>query len=418
MRFLVLILKNLSRNRVRTILTSLGTVVLVLVVTLIWSVLSFLDEATSDKQSDFKVVITEKWQIPSQMPFAYAQTLEEGAAQEPGDIRPMDSMTWQFFGGTIDPGKRTRENSLFAIAIEPKKLLTMMDELDRLEKESPSTYREFKKSVDALSANRQGIILGKDRLKQINKQVGERFRLYGLNYKDIELEFEIVGMFPSGRYDNSAAFDREYLRNALDVYPQTHGGTPHPQNGKSLNLVWLRVPDEASFQKISEQIINSPRFQSPAVKVETASSGIATFLEAYRDLIWGMRWMLAPSILVTLSLVISNAISISVRERRMEFAVLKVLGFQPYQILLLVLGEALLVGALSGLISASLTYTVVNIVYGGLKFPIAFFGAFRIPISALWWGVGIGTGTALVGSLVPAWSACTVKVSDVFAKVT
>ena len=65
------------------------------------------------------------------------------------------------------------------------------------------------------------------------------------------------------------------------------------------------------------------------MKCETASSGIATFLEAYRDLIWGMRWLLAPAILVTLSLVISNAISISVRERRMELAVLKVLGFRP-----------------------------------------------------------------------------------------
>ena len=77
------------------------------------------------------------------------------------------------------------------------------------------------------------------------------------------------------------------------------------------------------------------------------------FLDAYRDLLWGMRYLLVPAILVTLALVIANAISISVRERRMEMAVMKVLGFRPLQILLLVLGESLLIGARRGFISAA-----------------------------------------------------------------
>ena len=130
-----------------------------------------------------------------------------------------------------------------------------------------------------------------------------------------------------------------------------------------------------------------------------------------------MRWLLAPAILVTLSLVISNAISIGVRERRMEFAVLKVLGFRPWQILLLVISEALAIGVFSGVFSAGLTYYMVNVYFGGLKFPIAFFGEFRIPWEALWWGAAIGGGTAFAGSFLPAWSARTVKVSDVFAKI-
>ena len=90
--------------------------------------------------------------------------------------------------------------------------------------------------------------------------------------------------------------------------------------------------------------MSSPEFTDPAVKCETASSGIASFLDAYRDLLWGMRWLLVPAILVTMALVIANAISISVRERRTEMAVLKVLGFGPTQIMMLVLGEALLIG--------------------------------------------------------------------------
>ena len=39
-----------------------------------------------------------------------------------------------------------------------------------------------------------------------------------INYKDIDLEFEIVGEFPEGRYNQSAVMNRDYLNRALDQY--------------------------------------------------------------------------------------------------------------------------------------------------------------------------------------------------------
>ena len=105
MKFLMLIFKNLRRNLLRSMLTSAGVMVLVFVITLIWSILGFLDIATSEKTSNFKGIVTEKWSIPSQMPFSYASTLENGAAREDTDIKPIDSMTWQFFIGSTEKGK-------------------------------------------------------------------------------------------------------------------------------------------------------------------------------------------------------------------------------------------------------------------------------------------------------------------------
>jgi putative ABC transport system permease protein len=153
------------------------------------------------------------------------------------------------------------------------------------------------------------------------------------------------------------------------------------------------------------------------VKCETISSGIANFIDAYRDLLWGMKWLLVPAILISMTLVISNAIAITVRERRTEMAVLKVLGFRPLQIQVLVLGEAVLVGGLSGLVATAGAIAIVNGVYGGVPFPIAFFPAFRVPWWALTWGVAIGGGTGLLGSFLPGWTARSVKVSEVFSKV-
>ena len=414
MQYIRLIFKNLLRSPVRTALTAFATVMLVLVVTLIWSILSFLDQQTAEKSNNFKAIITERWQIPSRMPFAYAAGLSDGATRRPGDIRPLDSMTWQFYGGTVDPDKMTRESMMFAFALEPKKLATMMDDLDSLPADQAA---ELQRNIKKLEENKRGIIIGTERLATINKRVGERVKIYSMNFKDIDLEFDIIGTFPDGRYNQTAAMNRDYLNDAIDDYPRTHAGQKHPMADGSLALVWLRVADSDSFKQIAGQIMTSPSFTSPAVKCETASSGISAFLDAYKDLIWGMRWLMSPAILATLSVILANSISISVRERRMEVAVFKVLGFRPGHILGLVLGEAVLIGAVSGLLSATATYLVIDKLIGGLKFPIAFFPAFLIPQAAIGWGVAIGGLTSLAGSIFPAWTACRIKVSEVFSRV-
>ena len=85
MKFLLLILKNIRRNLRADVADVTGDDRARLVVTGVWSVLAFLDQATTEKQRNLKAIITERWQIPSQMPFSYANTLTDGAAREAGD---------------------------------------------------------------------------------------------------------------------------------------------------------------------------------------------------------------------------------------------------------------------------------------------------------------------------------------------
>ena len=96
---------------------------------------------------------------------------------------------------------------------------------------------------------------------------------------------------------------------------------------------------------------------------------------------------------------------------------MKVLGFRPNQILLLILGEALFVGTLAGLIAAALTYGLFNGMWGGIPFRIGFFPVFRIPEAVFCWGVAMGSFTSFIGSVIPAFTARSVKVSEVFSKV-
>ncbi|RPI86621.1 MAG: ABC transporter permease [Planctomycetaceae bacterium] len=415
-QFFMLILKNLRRNLLRTILTSLGTMVLVLVVTLVWSVLDFINRQTAEKADDFKVLVTERHKAPSRLPRSYAASLAEGAARGPDDVKPVDHMTWAFYGGTLDPTKMSRENFLFLIACEPEKAPTMMDELDQL---GPADTALLQEGIKKMKEQRNAIIMGPEQLKTMNKRVGERFTVNGLIFKDLNLEFEIIGTFPKAaqRYGQTSIMNIDYLLQGIDEYEAKN--KKKISNGDApIAFMMLKVKNKKEYEQLAAQIVNSPLYTSPSVRCESSGSAIATFLESWKDIFWGMRWLLAPAILVTLSLVIANAISISVRERRQEIAVLKVLGFRPGHVLVLILGEALLIGILSGLLSAGGTYLLINKIVGGIPFPIAWFQRFFIPASAWWWGLAIGGGTALLGSIVPALSARGVRVADVFSKVT
>lgn len=411
-----MILRSLGRNLLRTSLTYLAIFVLVWVVTCVWSVLDFLDKVTQDKDSNMKALVTEKYQIPSQMKPSHLNTIralleDMPTGQKPDNVED-NLMTWAFVGGTLDPAKRTPNNSLFFFCTEPEKVMKMMPGLEDLTAEQNKMLDE---ACRFMSQNPRAVVIGHTKLVQMNKRVGDRIKVTSLNYKDLEFDFEIVAEFPSGtRWDQSAAMNRKYLDNALSEY-EGRNGKPHPLADKCMNLIWIRLPNKAAFEAFSDRINTSGKF-TPAVKMEIESSAYANFLSPFKDLIRFLRYGLAPGLLAVTTLVISLVISIGVRERRIEMAVLKVLGFRPWMVMSLVMGEAILLGSLSGFLATAAAYSIVNGA-GGIPLPIGFFGRFFVPSSALWWGPAMGTITSLAGTILPAWTARKIKVSEVFSRV-
>jgi putative ABC transport system permease protein len=410
-----LIFRSLSRNLLRTSLSYLAVFVLVLVVTAIWSILAMLAKVTAEKESNLKVILTEAYQIPSQMPPSHLGRLKALVDELPPELQPVngddDYMSWSFIAGTLDPTQRTMENMVFFFCMEPRKFLSMMPGIEDLTEEQ---VEQVRKACAKMEQDIKSVVIGTERLRKMNKHVGERITLTALNFPGLTFELEIIGELPEGRYAQAAVMNQAYLERSLDDYAG-RTGAPHPVADKALALVWLRMPNKLAFETLAAKVAGGGRF-NPAVKLETESSSTQTWLESVKDMLWFLRWLLTPALLAMMALVICNAITISVRERRTETAVLKVLGFRPWMVMALVLGEALLVGILSGFMATATAYAIINS-YGGIPMRVGWFPAFQIPAEGLWWGPAIGAGMSLLGSLLPAWSARSVKVSEVFAKV-
>lgn len=410
-KFFRLMLKNLGRNPIRTSLIAVAISVLVAMVTLIWTVVFFIDEATRERAKDLKLIVSEKRQLPSQLPITHADLLDPDSPSQISELRgkytSRDFMTWSFFGGTTHPTIRNMDTIVFFFSMNPDHIKTMMEEMENFDDAL----------IAKLKSKKNACLMGRDRMAKINRKVGETFKVYSFNYKGIDLDFEIVGQLPDGRYNQSAIMRNDYFLGAFDAY-EREKGQKHPlhKNDSRLNLVWLRVPDRATFNEVGAIIEKHPGFSQRPVRVETAATGIGGFLEPFADLFRGVKYVLVPAILIIMSLVVAIAISISVRERRTEIAVMKVLGFSPNQVLILVLGESLILGLVSGFVASGFMYAIINPL-GGLPFQVAFFPAFLIRYWALFWGPAMGAFCAVVGSFFPAQQARAVKVSEVFSKV-
>jgi putative ABC transport system permease protein len=427
LKVVVIMFRGLRRAPLRTSLTYLAIFVLTLVLCLIYSVLYMIGNATSEKEANFKAIVTHKTTIPSQMPPGYYEEFKrvcledipkEYAAAHPDApplvIRDADIMSWSFVLGTTDKVNQRKDNMVFLFALEPDKVLTMMDGLDDLTGEEKEL---LEKGCKAMTDNPRAVVMSKSRLKQLNLQVGQKVKLYGVNYPNLLFEFDIIGELPEGKYEGVTFMNKAYLIKQLEGFQRDTTANPkgevHPMMEKCINLIWVRLPNKEAFELLSGKVNDRSKFNKVPIKLETASSGIGSWLGAFKDIFWGIKFILVPAMIGIMSLVVANALSISVRERRTEMAVLKVLGFQPRHVLLLVLGEALLVGLLGGGMAAVLAYTML----GSFKFQIVFFGAFFVPINALVYGPALGMAVSFAGSILPALSAKDVKVAEVFAKV-
>ncbi|HXG08911.1 MAG TPA: ABC transporter permease [Gemmataceae bacterium] len=414
-RFFLLILKNLRRNPLRSLLTALAVVALVAVFSIIVHVLLFLEAFTTEKGKDVKLIVNERYRMMSVFDRRHVEDILSPSSPLGQELRrvpgfdPDKHTVWHFIGFTTDPEMKDKDRMFFAIATYPEKILTMTDHLEP--QHFDPGWVEWMRRPPVSGLDNAGMVMGATQLAKLNLRPGDRFRAKSTTHFDgtalrlpIEMDFEIVGVMPEDSPWNETAFiDYAYLDRELRRRKNEFDG--------KVNYVWLQVPDQQSAEQVALLIEKSV----PELRCETAASAYSRFMEPMKNILWGMKYFLVPAILLVMTLILANTFSLTVRERLMEMALLKVLGYRPWHILVLVLGESALVGLLAGLLGATFTYVAINYVAGGIR--LTGMPALFMPLQIFWWGPVIGVATALLGGLLPALGAREVRVAEVFAKV-
>jgi putative ABC transport system permease protein len=228
----------------------------------------------------------------------------------------------------------------------------------------------------------------------MNWRVGQTFTLHSAIRK-AALEFRIVEVATDDAWAHNFFFRDDYYQDAVG-------------DNQDVNIMWLSVRDASTANRVAAEVESIFENSTSPLRVETESAGASRLTESTKTI---SRITMFISIVLFLDMVVvlSNSINLTVRERYQEIAILKVLGFQPRWIITLICGESILIGAVSGLVGASLACALLSLDW---SLTISVVAYFPVASSMLLEGPLVGASVGALASLIPAHRACRIPVID------
>jgi putative ABC transport system permease protein len=323
MKYLPYVFKHLRRNWIRTLSTVAAMSVCIFLFCTLQTVIAAINWGLKSANAS-RLVTRHAVSLVYNLPVAYKERIR----QVPG-VKSVATSNW-FFGFQ---GSTPDYRNFFAnFAIDPEEYLAMHPEYLL----TPEQRSDF-------LADRRGCIVGAETAAKFGWKVGDSFQLESVipPYRvGKPFDFVIRGIYQvdDQRYPGTDPrimfFHWKYLDEA------TRG-----RSGAGTFNVELTDPLAAGSvsQAIDALFENSDR----QTKTETEAAFRAGFVSMSGNLALLLNGI-GLAVTFTILLVTANTMSMAVRERRREIAVLKTLGFGSRLVMALVLAEALTLGALGG----------------------------------------------------------------------
>jgi putative ABC transport system permease protein len=332
MKFSKLILKNILRNKRRTLLTISSLVVsLFLIITLA----TILTEFSRGREEANPLRLVTRHAVSLGFPLPMAQ--QQRIAAVPG-VKDVTPFSW--FGGIY----KDEKNFFANFAVDATKMRNIMTEL----KMSDAEWQSF-------INDRQGAVVGQKLVKLYGFSLGQRITLRSPIY-DRSIEFIVRGVCTGGD-EKTLFFHHDYLNELLPPWAKDKAGTFSILANSPAD-----VPRIA--QTIDSMFINTDAPTKTETEREFAMS-FETMMGGVKQFMYGIM----AAITFSLLLVMGNTMAMSVRERTREVGTLKAIGFQRGTIAGLFVGESLLVstvGAIIGIGGAILLFKSIDL---GLYIP-------------------------------------------------
>jgi putative ABC transport system permease protein len=322
------VVKNALRNRRRALLTVISVAISCgLLVTL----LTLQRELTIPPESEaasLRIIARNKVSLAQPLPSKQLSTIEK----IPGVVAVSP---FTFFGGNF---REETVTSFAQFAVDPVRFKNLIVE-GRI---ADGNYDDF-------IADRTSCFVGADTMKRYGLKIGDRMRFSGTFYP-VDLDLKIAAVF-QGTVDDRGVFFHHKLLDELMGNPGTVGTW-------YMRVASAEISNDV-IAKVNEAFANT----SAEVRAETERAfqmGFISMLGNVKLLIGSVSTV----VVFTLMLVTVSTMSMAVRERFRELAVLKALGFRRRELFSFILAESFglaLVGGALGIFGAWALWTGIDL---------------------------------------------------------
>ncbi len=317
MRFLPLVLKNLLRKKTRSGLT-IGSILLpFFVICLLGTFVAMLDADPSRGRGMFRIAVRHKVSFTNFLPASHLEKIRhlEGVKA---------AMPFNWFGG------RYVDSSAFHVferfAVDPVVFFDVFDADGVVDG-----------SAEAWRADRSGLLVGELLMKKYGWKLGQKITLTGDIWPGV-YTFTIRAVY-RGNDEAAVFFDQKVIDETL------------PARAGLYTMIWLKGVDAAAARDLIPRI-NALFENSPwPVRAETEKEFQNNYLALLGNVKLFFRGLTAVIAVVVL-LIAANTMALATRERVVELAVLRAIGFSRRILFGLLLGESgllALLGSTAGL---------------------------------------------------------------------
>ena len=370
------IVRNALRNKRRLILTVLSVALsLFLFVTLRTALKLMTDPPTTD-QAALRLAVRHKVSLANVLPEKYQYRIE----RIPG-VKYCSKFTW--FGGIY---KDMSLSNFAQFGVDADEILKIFSEMEVEPQQADAFIRE-----------KTACLVGTKLMERFKWKVGDRITLLGAAWP-CDLELVIRAVYRGNGIDETMVmFHHDYFDEEL---------------GK-LGLVgtfWLRADNAEVIPEVIERIDRAFANTDAETKTETERA----FQLEFVSMVGNVKAFLGSILLVivfTMLLVTASTMSMAIRERSREIAILKAVGFNGAEIFGLILAEAFglaMTGGLIGCFGAKLLFTHMDI----YKMSQGFIPIFPISADTLALGLVVSGILGVVSSLAPAYSTLKLTVVE------
>lgn len=322
------ILKNALRNKRRALLSVSSVAVSLFLLVTLQVALRELTLPPPSAGAELRVAVRNKISLTNLLPVR-----QRGVIEKIPGVQAVTPFTW--FGGRY----KGEEGMSFAqFAMDPDKLQSVFGEA----KMNLDGYAKFVATKDAC-------VLGRITAEKYHLKVGDRITLDSTVYPG-SLTFHIAGIYAGTPDDRNMLFRQDYLDESI--------GEPG-----YVGMWWLKVKSAEDMAPVIQAI--NAAFQNTSAEVRAESE--RNFQLGFIAMLGNVKALIASIstvVVFTLVLVSASTMSMAVRERFRELAILKALGFRRRELFAFILAESsglAAAGALLGIGGAYGLYTFGDI---------------------------------------------------------
>jgi putative ABC transport system permease protein len=365
--FASFIAKNALRNKRRAALSILSVAVSLFLLVFLMVALRLFTHPPESAGAELRVAVRNKISITQPLPARQRPLIEKIDG-----VKAVTPFSW--FGGNF----RDEQTTMFAqFAMDPKKLREIFTEM----KMSDEGFAGFE-------AERTACVVGKLTADKYQLKIGDRMVLNSPLYPN-PLEFKIAGIFTGTDDDKNVFFRQDYLEENSDIKGQ-------------VGMWWLKVRSAEDMPRVIAEINKTFENTSAAVRAETERAFQLGFMS-----MWGnislLVGLVSSAVVFTLLLVTASTMSMAIRERMREMAILKALGYQRSMLFAFILAESFGLAALGALLGVGGGWCLFK--YGDIpKMTNGFITRLEVPPETLGVALAVTAGLGILSSIMPGLS--------------